>query len=251
MHKDQSVDGNFRRMVNARSTHEAEPRQRRVARPEDLLDRLRKAIEDGKLPPGARLPEEKLARALDATRARVREVLSLLASEHLVELQANRGAFVAKPTVDEARHICEARLMAERTTARLAAERASADAIKRMRAMVAEEQGAWDANDIRNAVARSRGFHRAIAEAAANPVLADILASLLSRSALTQAVYAARGAAGCLCHDHLTLLDAIEAGDPDAAEAAMASHMENIISRLDLEPLAQEVDIEDALRDTL
>ncbi|MCL3883114.1 GntR family transcriptional regulator [Marivita sp. GX14005] len=225
--------------------------KRRATRPEALLEKLRAAIEDGRLPPGARLPEEKLARALDASRARVREVLSLLANERLVELQTNRGAFVAKPTVEEARHICEARLMAERTTARLAAERATPDAVRKMREMVAEEQIAWDSDDVRNAVAKSRGFHRAIAEAAANPVLADILASLLSRSALTQAVYAARGAAGCLCHDHSALIDAIEAGDPDTAEAAMKTHMDNIISRLDLEPLAQEVDIEDALRDTL
>lgn len=215
------------------------------------MDRLRTAIEEGRLPPGSRLPEEKLARALDASRARVREALSLLASEHLVELQTNRGAFVAKPTVEEARYICEARIMAERAMARLAAERASPEAVQQMRKLVAEEQDAWNIDKVSSAVAKSRHFHLAIAEAAANPVLADILASLLSRSALTQAVYATRGAAGCLCGDHSSLIDAIEAGDPDMAETIMERHIQNIISRLDLEPLVQEVDIEDALRNTL
>lgn len=236
--------------MDARPAPEAKAPKRKAARPEALFDKLRSAIEDGRLPPGARLPEEKLARALDVSRARVREVLSLLANERLVELQTNRGAFVAKPTVEEARHICEARLMVERTTARLAAERATPEAILEMRALVTEEEQAWEQDRIRDAVAKSLVFHRKIAEAAANPVLTDILVSLLSRSALTQAVYAALGAVGCLCHDHYGLIDAIEARDPDAAESSMQAHVNNMISRLDLAPPAQEVDIEDALRDS-
>lgn len=218
---------------------------------EDTMLRLRAAIEEGRLPPGVRLPEEKLARALDASRARVREVLALLANERLIDLQANRGAFVARPTIEEARHICEARLMAERTMARLAAERATPQDLKTMRELLKQERTAWDTDDVRSAVKLSRNFHRAIADAASNPVLADILTALLSRSALTQAVYAARGAAGCLCNDHVALLDAIAAGDADKAEAVMTEHVQNMIDRLDLEPLSQDVDIEDALRNTL
>jgi len=218
---------------------------------EDTLHRLRAAIEDGRLPPGVRLPEEKLARALSSSRARVREVLALLANERLVDQQANRGAFVARPTVEEARHICEARLMAERIMARLAAERATPHDLKIMSDLLRKERVAWDSGDVRTAVFMSRNFHRAIADAAANPVLADMLSSLLSRSALTQAVYAARGAAGCLCDDHCALLAAIAAGDADRAETEMAEHMQNMINRLDLEPLSQDVDIEDALRNTI
>lgn len=237
-------------MMDAQSDTGIEVGRKKAAPLEDTLARLRAAIEEGRLPPGVRLPEEKLARALDASRARVREVLALLANERLVDLQANRGAFVARPTIDEARHICEARLMAERTMARLASERATPQDLKAMRDLLKQERRAWDSNDVRRAVTLSRNFHRAIADAAANPVLADILTSLLSRSALTQAVYAARGAAGCLCNDHVALLDAIAAGDGDRAESVMAVHVQNMIDRLDLEPLSQDVDIEDALRNT-
>jgi len=237
-------------MMDAQPDTGIEVGRKKAAPLEDTLARLRAAIEEGRLPPGVRLPEEKLARALDASRARVREVLALLANERLVDLQANRGAFVARPTIDEARHICEARLMAERTMARLASERATPQDLKAMRELLKRERTAWDSDDVRRAVTLSRNFHRAIADAAGNPVLADILTSLLSRSALTQAVYAARGAAGCLCNDHVALLDAIAAGDGDRAESVMAVHVQNMIDRLDLEPLSQDVDIEDALRNT-
>lgn len=237
-------------MIDAQPDTGIEVGRKKAAPLEDTLARLRAAIEQGRLPPGVRLPEEKLARALDASRARVREVLALLANERLVDLQANRGAFVARPTIEEARHICEARLMAERTMARLASERATPQDLKAMRELLKQERAAWDSDDVRRAVTLSRNFHRAIADAAGNPVLADILTSLLSRSALTQAVYAARGAAGCLCNDHVALLDAIAAGDGDRAESVMAVHVQNMIDRLDLEPLSQDVDIEDALRNT-
>src|SRR6056297_55084 len=237
-------------MMDAQPDTGIEVGRKKAAPLEDTLARLRAAIEEGRLPPGVRLPEEKLARALDASRARVREVLALLANERLVDLQANRGAFVARPTIDEARHICEARLMAERTMARLASERATPQDLKAMRELLQQERTAWDSDDVRRALTLSRNFHRAIADAAGNPVLADILTSLLSRSALTQAVYAARGAAGCLCNDHVALLDAIAAGDGDRAESVMAVHVQNMIDRLDLEPLSQDVDIEDALRNT-
>ncbi len=238
-------------MIEAQSNSGIEAGRKKTVPLEDTLLRVRAAIEDGRLPPGVRLPEEKLARALDASRARVREVLALLANERLIDLQANRGAFVARPTIEEARHICEARLMAERTMARLASERATPQDLRAMRELLKQERTAWDTDDVRRAVILSRNFHRAIADAAGNPVLAEILTSLLSRSALTQAVYAARGAAGCLCDDHVALHDAIAAGDADRAETVMAEHVQNMIDRLDLEPLSQDVDIEDALRNTI
>lgn len=238
-------------MVKAQQDPRVEATKKEVPPLENALKKLRSAIEDGRLPPGMRLPEEKLARGLDTSRARVREVLALLANERLVVLQVNRGAFVTRPTVEEARNICEARLMAERTMARFAAERATQQDMKKMRGLVEQERAAWDAEDFRLAVTMSRDFHRAVADAVSNPVLEDILANLLSRSALTQAVYAARGAAGCLCDDHAALLDAIEAGDADRAEAVMVEHIQNLVNRLDLHPLSQDVDIEDALRTTL
>ncbi|MDG2404215.1 MAG: GntR family transcriptional regulator [Paracoccaceae bacterium] len=238
-------------MVKVQQNPGVEATSKKATSLENALKKLRSAIEDGRLPPGIRLPEEKLARALDTPRARVREVLARLANERLVVLQVHRGAFVTRPTVEEARNICEARLMVERTMARFAAERTTEQELKKMRGLVEQERAAWDAGNVRLAATLSLDFHRAIADAVSNPVLEEILANLLSRSALTQAVHAARCAAACLCDDHTALLDAIEAGDADRTEALMVEHIQNLVSRLDLEPLSQDVDIEDALRNKL
>lgn len=215
---------------------------------EAIRARLQEAIESGRLPPGQRLPEERVAAALSVSRARVREVFAQLAHEGLVEQQANRGAFVARPSLDEALHICEARMIAERAMARLAAERCTTDDLTKMRDLVDTESAAWSAGNVPLAVTLSRNFHRAIASTAGNPIMAEILSNLLSRTALTQAVYAARGSAGCLCDDHRSLLDAFEARNADAADALMTEHINNMIRRMDLVPLPQDVDIEDALR---
>lgn len=237
--------------MNGPSQAASKASARRVKNPasDDTHKRLRDAIDNGRLPPGARLPEERLARALGVSRARVREVLSLLARDRLVDLHPNRGATVARPTVEEARYICEARLMSERMMARLAAERATPENLARMRDLLACEQAAWAADDVHGAVTASRAFHVAIAEAAANPVLTEMLVTLLSRSALTLSVYASRGRAGCLCDDHKDLLTCIADKDADRAEELMVRHIENMISRMDLEPIPRDVDIEDALRD--
>jgi len=222
-----------------------------AVRPAEMRRRLVAAIADNRLPPGARLPEEKLARVFGTSRAKVRDVLALLARERIVELQPNRGAFVARPTVEEARHICEARMVIERSMARLAAERRSATDLRDLRRVLEEEHRCWDAGDIRSAVRASRNFHLVLASVSGNAVLSDMLENILERSALTQAVYASRGAAGCLCDDHFAILDAVAAQDADRAEQLMVAHIDQMVSRLNLEPDRTEVDIEDALRDSL
>ena len=215
----------------------------------EIRRRLTAAISEGRLPPGARLPEERLAQTFGTTRARIREVLTVLARENLVELQHNRGACVARPTVDETRHICEARMVVERCMTRLAAERIGPAGLSRLRNLVEQENEAWARGDVPAAVALSRRFHLAIAEEAGNPILAEMLSNLLSRTALSLGVYASRGPAGCLCDDHLAIFTALKAGDADRAEALMVEHIEHMIGRMNLAPMPAEVDLERALRD--
>jgi DNA-binding GntR family transcriptional regulator len=79
--------------------------QMRPTRTDQVHAALRLAIIEQQLAPGARLPEDTIGESFGTSRTIAREALGRLAVEGLVDLIPNRGAFVAKPTLDEGRDI--------------------------------------------------------------------------------------------------------------------------------------------------
>src|SRR5690606_12871960 len=80
---------------------------------ETIYQRIQTGILERRLLPGAKLAEERLAEVTGASRMRIRQVLARLAHEQIVTLIPNRGAYVASPTVEEAREMFEARRLIE------------------------------------------------------------------------------------------------------------------------------------------
>ncbi|KMZ13873.1 Transcriptional regulator, GntR family [Candidatus Burkholderia humilis] len=76
---------------------------------DEIYERIYLAILEHRLTPGTKLAEERLASIFKASRARVREALSKLAYEQIVEVFPKKGWFVAKPSVEQARDVFEAR----------------------------------------------------------------------------------------------------------------------------------------------
>ena len=74
-----------------------------------IYDKILDAIMAHQLPPGTKLAEERLAAIFSVSRTRVRETFARLAHEGIVTLIQNRGAFIASPTVEEAREILAVR----------------------------------------------------------------------------------------------------------------------------------------------
>ena len=90
--------------------------------------RLHDAIVNGRVKPGTKLGEDEIANALAITRMRARKVLQQLSVVGLVTLIANRGAFVAKPSVAEAREVFSARRLIEgELAAQMAKQRSEHD----------------------------------------------------------------------------------------------------------------------------
>ncbi len=74
-----------------------------------VYDQIHKAIVERRLEPGTKLGEEALREIYGVSRAQIRSVLVDLSHAKVVELRPNRGAYVAQPSVREARHVFEAR----------------------------------------------------------------------------------------------------------------------------------------------
>ena len=86
-----------------------------------IYDEIHRAIAERRLEPGTKLAEESLADVFGVSRARIRKVLLLLAKEHVVKLEPNRGAFVWRPSVEEARNVLDARRAIELYLVKVAA----------------------------------------------------------------------------------------------------------------------------------
>ena len=195
---------------------------------------LRDAILTHALRPGTKLPEDELAEIYSVSRTIVRSALQALSHDRLIQLEPNRGAFVARPTKREAREVFEARAIIEPKVAALAAELATPADIKRLEQHLVDEHAAVEAGRDGEAVVLSAGFHMAIADIAQQATLAEFVRSLCSRSSLIISLYWRRRDTICESHAHHALVEAIGRNSPKDAAELMTSHLVDLLSGLDL-----------------
>ncbi|MGP6089287.1 GntR family transcriptional regulator [Antarctobacter jejuensis] len=200
---------------------------------------LEHAIHEHRLPPGTKLGEDELAEAYGISRTIVRAALLALSHRRLVELKRNRGAFVAQPSVREAREVFEARALLEPRTAHSAAERITQADLALLHENIEQEHAALDAGENGRALFLSGQFHLEIARIADQTTIQSFISELISRSSLIIALYWRRRAALCETQAHHALLDALEKHDAEAAEQFMKSHLLDLVASLDLRNLVQ------------
>ncbi|MFG1420957.1 FadR/GntR family transcriptional regulator [Roseixanthobacter liquoris] len=217
-----------------------------------LAQRLREEISSGRLRPGERLPtEQQLAGTYGVSRPIVREAVGRLKHDGLVLTRQGAGAFVAEPGAvstfridisdfhneDEIRHIVELLMAVESTATAHAAVRRTAHDLEQIQAQLDAMQAAIDRGD--PGVDEDVAFHRAIVEATGNPFFRD-LSDFLDRRVRTF-IRAARsntarmqGLTEAVQREHQAIFDAVAAGDPEGAQAAAITHLENAAARLTL-----------------
>jgi DNA-binding GntR family transcriptional regulator len=192
------------------------------------------AVMDHRLPPGIKLTESAFSSFFGVSRTVIRKALFRLSQKGIVELRPNRGAIVASPTPEETHCVFDARRLIERELIRALAEKHTRKQIQELKALVRREKSAQQKRDARTLVRLTGDFHVRLAEFAGNPVLADLVNSLVSRTSLVIALYEAPGVPACPTHDHSELITLIEAGNGSAAGHAMTQHLNEIENRLDL-----------------
>lgn len=207
--------------------------------PDAVAGALRERILNGTHAPGDRLPgNRELAVNFGVSMGSVREAISTLSAEGLIETRAGRGTYVARGVDTHAAHLIpddmlarksvedliEAREILELQLVALAAQRASAAQVATLARLVDEMDAA-----VHNPARYSSvdvTFHLALAEAAGNQVLseamANIRASLKREMELSAEVGARRhGDLQFSADSHRRVVAAIVAGDPDAARQEM------------------------------
>ncbi len=208
---------------------------------------LAEAIYEHRLAPGTKMPEVELCRIFGVTRGAVRKVLSRLAAEELLDLIPNRGAFVAKPSVEETRDVYELRRILEAGVVRILARQAPHRWLDDLRRQVAEEREANRVGDTPRYIRLAGKFHLDLVAATGNAALEQHLQRVVSRTSLMVALYDVPGTNTCSCHEHLEILDAIEAGDYAGAGRLMEEHLLGCERQLRLGGEPQRVDLAQAL----
>lgn len=236
--------------MSSSSASQFEP-LRREKLSESIAGRLREQIVEGRLAPGERLPgHRELADAFNVGLSSIREAISMLATEELIETRAGRGTFVRESrrgslsitgtrqamTQREIEEVIEARETLELSLAAMAAERASADDVSVLRERLAEmETAVGDAAAFAEADLQ---LHLAIAAAARNRFLEQAMEQIGSLMRQNMEVsFAAtlkrRGDLSVSLDSHRRLVDQIEAAEPEMARSElfeiMSRHHENVL----------------------
>lgn len=190
-----------------------------------IVDTLTRAIVEHRLQPGTKLAEQKLADHFGVSRTLVRQALFQLAQKHLVRMEPARGAFVAAPTVEEARQVFQVRRLLEAEVVREFIRKVTPARLKALREHMAQEKAAMAGGDASERQQLLGDFHVRIAELADNGVLAQILRDLVSRSSLITLMYQRDSFAAHSQEEHVELVKALAARDEKRAVKLMEEHL--------------------------
>jgi DNA-binding GntR family transcriptional regulator len=207
-----------------------------------IVESITRAIVERRLMPGTKLAEQKLAGIYGVSRTLVRQALNRLSRDRLVTLEPARGAFVAMPSVEEARQVFELRHMIEGALMRRLARTITGAQVAQLRAHLRAEQAAVGGGaDVSARTRLLADFHVVLARLTGNEVLAQLQADLLSRSSLISLMYQSQHSAAASSADHAAIVDALEARDARAAVRLAEEHLHHVERDLRLDPRAPDL----------
>lgn len=205
----------------------------RTERSGGVVDEIRRAIVRGDYLPNERLVEGDLAQAFEASRGAVRAALLELASEGLVEREANRGARVRALNRVEAVELLEVRMAIEGLLAAKAAIRSSPAGVDELRRIVEAMRAAGARGEPAACAELDLALHAGVRELAGHQGAARIVERLRNQCTRLQVrILLVPGRLAASLAELEAVVEAIAAGDPEAAEAAMRAHLSAAVAAL-------------------
>lgn len=204
---------------------------------EQVYQAILDAICDGRLAPGERITQEKLAERFSVSRQPVLQAMMLLKRDGLVIEAGGKGVMVAPLTPEHIGHLYQVRSVLDGLAAREAARHKA----RLPASLITSGRKAAKGKNITAMINADLAFHRAIYAAAGNPLLSQsaerhwnhirrVMGAVLQKSVSRAAIW----------DEHEAMLAAIAGGDEDSAQQLALSHCEvagiNLASHLAAEP---------------
>lgn len=189
--------------------------------------RLKAMILDGTLEPGTRLSEKKFADLLGVSRTPVREAIGQLVSEGLAKRSAGGAPVVSSVSLDEIMEILHVRSLLECEAARKAAVSGKTTAeLEKIKHKIQSFMTGSRPSAAEHSALDMR-LHLVIAEMAGSKLLLELIEGLKVKTGMyDQGSIPDRLVPGC--EEHIALIDAVIAQEPEAASAAMKLHLSNV-----------------------
>lgn len=213
-----------------------------------IVEALTKAIVEHRLHPGTKLAEQKLADHFGVSRTLVRQALFQLSQNRLIRLEPARGAFVAAPSVNEARQVFAVRRMLEAEMTRAFVREATPSRIKILKEHLGRQKLlSKESKDAAQRIEIQSDFHLQMARLLENEVLVQMMVELLSRCSLITLMYQKDNAPEHPADDHDEMLEAISAREEQRAVDLMEAHLQRLESALTFDRKIPSNDISMAL----
>jgi DNA-binding GntR family transcriptional regulator len=214
----------------------ARPARSRASTTEQIVHAVTAAIVERRLMPGTKLVEQQIADVFSVSRTVVRQALNQLSRDRLVTLEPARGAFVATPSVEEARQVFQVRRLIEGGMVRQLAAQITDKQVDQLRAHLRDERQAVSRVDVPGRTRLLADFHVVLARLRGNEVLAQLIADLLSRSQLIALMYQSSHSAEHSQSEHDGIVEALARRDGRAAARLMDKHLEAVERNLRFHP---------------
>ena len=193
---------------------------------------LSQALFEGRLAPGSKLPEQRLAAIFNVSRERIRKVLHRLVAERRLESIPQRGVFVPHPSPEEIRTVYRAHSVFEAGVLTQLAKELNAAIMSRIDAHLRAEREAASRADRAASVRLSGAFHMLLADSLDCAELSRFLHELLARSSLMVSAFEPARLSLCGVDEHEAIAEALKAKDVERAIALSGEHFSHIEHRL-------------------
>jgi len=198
----------------------------------DLVGKLRIEILTERIHPGEKLTEQTICGQFGVSRTPVREALKNLEAEGLIEIIPNRGAFAIGLSKDDIRDLYAIRMHNEMQAVRWAIERRTKEEMESIEESLDFMRFYTERNDAKRMRSINTGFHKRIAAASHNRILAESLARIQDYTHYSLRVLPYRETdLSVILREHKAIFSGFKSNDPEAGAMAMKKHIENSLKR--------------------